>query len=111
MPLNKVDAKLLNIDRVVEVGKKDVLELVDRTTRESLAIIKKWNWKRLNPIQAGAPTYHFKFVVNSETREMVPTCLIAFNSLIHDVKVRDLPDSLTGTICNFKTVPTNEQVE
>jgi hypothetical protein len=110
MPLNKVDATLLNIDRIVEIGNKDILQLVDRSNKEVLADIKRWNFRRLNPIQIGAPTYEFKFVVDVITREFVPTCVIALNGLIHDVVVRDLPDSLTSTICNFKTKPTNERV-
>ena len=111
MPLSKVNAKLDNIDRVVDWGNRDSLELIDRETKEVLATVRLWNWRRLNPIQEGAPTYHFILAQDTDTAEILPTCGIAFNGLIHDIKVRDRPQSVTDIQWHLKTLPTNERID
>jgi hypothetical protein len=107
MPLAKVDAKLLNIDRVVQFGKKDTLELVDRTTKESLATVKKWDFTQLNPLDQNAPSFKFIIAETTDTEEYLPNCLIAFNNKIHDVVVRNKPTSRGSTLWEFRTRPTN----
>jgi hypothetical protein len=111
MALSKVNAKVNNIDRIVEYGKRDILQLVDKSTKEVLADVKLWSWRRLNPIQEGAPTYSFRFVPPVDVLELVPNCVIAFNNRLHDVVVRDKPDSVLGIEWTFKTKPTNETLD
>jgi len=111
MPLNKLDARLLNIDRIIQNGKKDTLELVDSNTKEVIASVRLWNWKKLNPAEPTAPTYKFYMAQEPSTKEYLPSCLIAFNGIIHDVPSRSEPESTTGVIWEFRTRPTNEAVE
>lgn len=111
MPLTKLDIKLENIDRIVEYGKRDVLQLIDRETKEILATISQWNFKRLNPLQQDGATYQFKILELPTIVDILPTCGIAFNGRIHTVKVRDNPDAKAANMWMFKTLPTNEILE
>jgi hypothetical protein len=108
--LRKVDAKLLNIDRIVDFGNKDVLQLIDRNTHEVLATVKQWTWKRLNPLDKGAPTHKMDLVATPATEELLPICGIAFNGFVHDVVVRDSPDSISDKIWSFRTLATSEKI-
>jgi hypothetical protein len=111
MSLAKAKAKINNIvHRTVPYGKKDVLQLVDRNTREILADIDLWSWQRLNPTVPGAPTFKFRLTANNETKDLLQSCDIAFNGMVHDVIVRDAPESVTGIEWTLRTSPTNEQV-
>jgi hypothetical protein len=107
MPITKVEAKLNNIDRIIKYGKKDVLQIVDRDTREVLANVKEWSFKRINPVQKGAPSFSFKITSDSAFEEFLPNHNIALNGRIHDVIVRNAPVSLGEVEWNFRTSPTN----
>ncbi len=110
MPLSKLDARLINIDRIVEYGKKDKLQVIDSDTREVLTNVKLWNWKKLNPTEQSAPTFKFTFAQDATTRDLFSTCVVAFNGIIHDVLVRNKPESVSGVLWEFRTRPTNEAV-
>jgi hypothetical protein len=107
MPLSKIDAKIRNIDRIVKFGKRDVLQIVDRNTREVLATIKEWGFKRLNPMQKGAPSFSFYVTPDNTTSELLALHNIALNGRIHDVIVRDAPASLGEVEWTLRTSPTN----
>lgn len=112
MSLIKARAKLNNIrNRVIPYGKKDTLYLVDRNTYEVLAEVKLWSWKRLNPLQKGGAEFDFRLAATPDTQDLLPSCLIAFNGVIHDIPVRNAPESVNGIEWHFKTLPTNERVE
>jgi hypothetical protein len=111
MSLAKAEAKINNIDRVVTYGKKDKLELVDKATREVLAKVKLWSWKKLNPAQQGAPTYLFRLAADATTREILPSCDIAFNGTVHDVVNRSEPESVSGIEWTLRTRPTMEVID
>lgn len=112
MSLIKARAKIDNIrNRVIPFGKKDRLHLIDRNTYEILAQVNLWSWKRLNPLQKGGAEYQFKITATSETKEFLPSCLIAFNGVVHDVPVRNAPESVNGIQWKLQTLPTNEKVE
>ena len=108
MPLSKAEAKINNVNRVVKYGKKDKLELVDKDTREVLATVKLWSWRKLNPIQKGQPSYSFRLAQDTTTKDLLPIHTIAFNGRIHDIVVRDAPDSVSGIEWNLRTSPTND---
>jgi hypothetical protein len=110
MNMQRIDARLLNIDRRIEVGLKDTLQLVDPATREATADVKRWNWRQLNPMTESAPTYEFQLAQDVDIVDLLPTNLIAFNGRLHDVVVRDSPNSVNGIIWTFKTRPTNELI-
>jgi hypothetical protein len=109
--LRRVDARLLNIDRIVAYGKKDVLQLIDRNTHEVLANVKQWNWKRLNPLDKSAPNHRIDLVSNSAIEELLPVCAVALNGYVHDVVVRDRPISVSDKIWTFRTLATSEKLE
>lgn len=111
MSLAKAEAKINNIvNRVVPWGKKDKLHLIDRNTKEVLAEVRLWSWQRLNPIETADPEYSIRLAATPSTEEILASCLLAFNSRIHDVIVRESPDSVNGIEWTFKTKPSNEYV-
>ncbi len=112
MSLIKANAKIANIEkRVLPWGKRDKLQLLDPVTREVLADVKLWYWRQLSPLSETAPTFEFNFAQDTSTADIIPTALIAFNGRVHDVVVRDRPNSVKGIEWVFKTNPTNEFVE
>ena len=111
MNMQKIDARLLNIDRRIEYGLKDTLQLVDPVTREVVLDIKRWFWRELSPMAESAPTYAFTVAQDTDNVELLPTHLLAFNGRMHDIVVRDSPDSVGGLIWVFKTRPTNERAK
>lgn len=111
MSLIKTRAKINNIrNRVLPYGKKDRLQLVDRNSREVIADVKLWSWKELNSLQQDAPEFRFQVAATSETEDVLATCLLAFNGILHDVPVRNAPSSVNGIEWVFLTKPTNERV-
>src|ERR1043165_463491 len=97
MSLIKAHAKINNIkNRVVPYGKKDVLEFIDRNTHEVLGTAKLWSWQRLNPLQQDGPVMEFRIAATPDIEEILSTCLLAFNGVLHDVPVRNAPDSING---------------
>ena len=112
MPLEKADVKLLKIDRIIQYGKKDVLQLVDRTTKEVLADVRNWSMEHVSPATADQePTYYFRLGQTADTVDYLPTCGLALNGVLHTVVDRDNPDSVGGLIWIFHTRPDNERID
>jgi len=111
MSLYKVDSILNNVDRIVQSGKRDKLQLIDPTTKEVIHDVRFWNWRKLNPLEQGAPTYAFKLAQTAGSKEDLPTCGVASNGMVHDIVVRTPPDSVSGIEWELRTRPTNESIE
>jgi len=112
MSLVRARAKINNIrNRVVPYGKKDKLELIDRNTHEVLAEARLWSWKKLNPLDKNFPNIAFRIAATTDTEELLATCDLSFNGLVHDVMSRDAPLSVNGIEWELLANPSNERTD
>jgi hypothetical protein len=112
MGIGRAFAKVDDINRRVLKGRRTDLKLIDRETREVLGTVREWTWEELNPSTTGKPTHIFKMTLGGVvTREILQSCGIAFNGLIHDVLKRHVPDPQEESVqAIFRTLPTNERI-
>jgi len=113
MSIQKVEAKLENIDRKIFRGKKTTLHLIDRFDGNTvIAKIKIWNWTNLTPTGEGnQPTYLIRVAQDSvATKERLQKYDLALNGVVHHVVDRVEPEGNKEVLWVFRTYPENEKI-